>query len=178
MPTHLWIVYRGFGTAKAEQGDAEGVCGKKNPKYFLFGSLEKTRQTCWPLLSHKVQVLLGSQLNAWAYSNFPLWLRWNIMVSQNCGILSLCSRVWNICLLFASNSFFSWVQQVQLLQRHLTWISLGQTQVLCPASRSQVWVLAWKGILETWKRRGAGLVSGYGNPLYMGAGNKNLVLEE
>jgi hypothetical protein len=29
--------------------------------------------------------------------------------------------------------------------------------VLCPASRSQVWVLAWKGILETWKRRGARL---------------------
>jgi hypothetical protein len=29
------------------------------------------------------------------------------------------------------------------------------TRVLCPASRSQVWVLAWKGILETWKRRGA-----------------------
>jgi hypothetical protein len=29
--------------------------------------------------------------------------------------------------------------------------------VLYPASRSQVWVLAWKGILETWKRRRAGL---------------------
>jgi hypothetical protein len=27
--------------------------------------------------------------------------------------------------------------------------------LLCPANRSQVWVLAWKGILETWKRRGA-----------------------
>ena len=29
--------------------------------------------------------------------------------------------------------------------------------IWCLASRSQVWVLAWKGILETWKRRGAGL---------------------
>jgi hypothetical protein len=28
--------------------------------------------------------------------------------------------------------------------------------MLCPASRSQVWVLAWKGILETWKREGLG----------------------
>ena len=29
--------------------------------------------------------------------------------------------------------------------------------IWCLASRSQVWVLAWKGILETWKRRGARL---------------------
>jgi hypothetical protein len=29
--------------------------------------------------------------------------------------------------------------------------------MLCPASRSQTWVLAWKGILETWKRRMARL---------------------
>jgi hypothetical protein len=28
-------------------------------------------------------------------------------------------------------------------------------QVLCPAISSHVWVIAWKGILETWKRRGA-----------------------
>jgi hypothetical protein len=27
---------------------------------------------------------------------------------------------------------------------------------LCPASGSHVWVLVWKGILETWKRRGEG----------------------
>jgi hypothetical protein len=27
--------------------------------------------------------------------------------------------------------------------------------MLCPASESHVWVLAWKGIFETWKRRGA-----------------------
>ena len=30
----------------------------------------------------------------------------------------------------------------------------NQLFMLCLASRSQVWVLAWKGILETWKRRG------------------------
>lgn len=35
--------------------------------------------------------------------------------------------------------------------------SQDQGSLLCPASRSQVWVLACKGILETWKRRGAGL---------------------
>ena len=28
------------------------------------------------------------------------------------------------------------------------------TGVLCPSSGSHVWVLIWKGSLETWKRRG------------------------
>ena len=28
--------------------------------------------------------------------------------------------------------------------------------MLCPASGSHVWVLVWKGILETWKRRRRG----------------------
>jgi hypothetical protein len=36
-------------------------------------------------------------------------------------------------------------------------VSQGGEHVLCPAIRSQVWVPAWKGILETWKRRGARL---------------------
>jgi hypothetical protein len=26
--------------------------------------------------------------------------------------------------------------------------------LVCPTSGSHVWVLVWKGILETWKRRG------------------------
>lgn len=60
----------------------------------------------------------------------PRRLHWSTTASQNCGILSLFSHIWNGGLLFASSSFFFFSLSLgrttlDLKWRHLTWIGLA-----------------------------------------------------